>query len=196
MNKYDILPDAPIAAKNIVSAEFKKIGIHGFVDACRYVHQLPYGYNSDRDDILVLFKEGKGSCTTKHAVIATLAKELDLPVFKEVGIYAMTEKIVTGTSEILAEFNLPYIPMVHCYLIYENYRLDLTEGNDNGKNRALDKFLYTKRTIPNISAKDEYMLYRQALKSHVLTDEKMVGVEIKHILQAREKGIVLLKSKV
>ena len=46
---------------------------------------MPYGYNSDRDDLLILFREGFGSCTTKHAVIATLAGELGLPVVKNIG---------------------------------------------------------------------------------------------------------------
>ena len=31
-----------------------------------------------------------GSCTTKHAVIATLGEKLNLSVAKNIGIYAMT----------------------------------------------------------------------------------------------------------
>ena len=50
---------------------------------------MPYGSNSNKDDILILFKEGYGSCTTKHAVIATLAEELGIPISKSTGIYAM-----------------------------------------------------------------------------------------------------------
>jgi hypothetical protein len=196
MDTLDIFPDADIKATGGVSAKFLQLGIHGFLEACRYIHQLPYGYNANRDDLLILFKEGMGSCTTKHAVVATLAEEMDLPIFKKIGIYKMTENVVTGASEILAEFNLPYVPMVHCFLAYKNFRVDLTEGNDNGKNRPLDHFLFTKKTIPNISAKDEYLLYRQALKDKILTEKEMAGVELKHILQAREKGIVLLKSKI
>ncbi len=33
---------------------------------------------------MILFKEKMGSCTTKHAVIATLAEELKLPVQKNI----------------------------------------------------------------------------------------------------------------
>ncbi len=196
MNRFDIFPDVPVDGDGIVSDEFLRLGINGFIEACRYVHQLPYGYNSDREDLLILFKEGKGSCTTKHAVIATLAEELALPIFKHIGIYEMTEEIVTGTKEILKDYDLPYVPMVHCFLVYEQYRVDLTEGNHNGKNGPIEAFLYTERVTPNISAKDEYLLYRQALKDRILLREEMRGVDIKRILHAREAGIKLLRSKI
>jgi hypothetical protein len=194
MDKIDIFPDAPITGDGVVSAEFVTLGIERFVDACRYVHQLPYGYNRDRDDLLILFKEGYGSCTTKHAVIATLAEELRLPVVKNIGVYAMTEEIVTGTAGILKEFDLPYIPMVHCFLVYGDFRVDLTEGNQNGKNSAINHFLYTAQVNPNIAAKDEYLMYRKALKEHILVRPELHGKDIKQILQAREKGIAQLKA--
>jgi hypothetical protein len=79
----------------------------------------------------------------------------------------MTEEIVTGTNEILAKYNLPYVPMVHCFLVCGEYRIDLSEGNNNGKNRPIEDFLYTQRVEPNISAKDEYLLYRKALKDYI-----------------------------
>ena len=196
MDSYVVLPDAEISGPGVISGEFLQLGITGFIDACRYVHQLPYGYNSDRDDLLILFKEGRGSCTTKHAVIATLAEELSLPILKNIGIYRMIEDLVTGTSEILDRFNLPYVPMVHCFLAYQNYGVDLTEGNKNGKNRPIDEFIYTEAVIPNISGKDEYLLYRKALKDRILLREELKDIDIKRILQAREEGIKLLKSKV
>jgi hypothetical protein len=196
MDSYDILPDAGISGAGVISKEFFRMGVTGFIDACRYVHQLPYGYNSDRDDLLILFKEGRGSCTTKHAVIATLAEELALPIVKNIGIYRMNEDIVTGTTDILDKFHLPYVPMVHCFLGFQDYRVDLTEGNDNGKNQPVNRFLHTETVTPNISAKDEYLLYRNALKDRILLRVELTGVDIKRILQAREEGIKLLRSKV
>jgi hypothetical protein len=196
MDTYDILPDADINGYGLISNEFLRRGITRFKDACRYVHQLPYGYNSDREDLFILFREGRGSCTTKHAVIATLAEELALPIVKKIGIYGMTEDLVTGTSDILEKFKLPYVPMVHCFLVYQDYWVDLTEGNDNGKNRPINRFLHSETVIPNISGKDEYLLYRKAVKERILLREELKGVDIKRILQAREEGIKLLRSKV
>ena len=196
MESFTILPDKSITARGIVSRKFLDLGISRFIDACRYVHHLPYGYNSDRDDLMILFKEGMGSCTTKHAVIATLAQELGLPIVKIIGIYRMVEKIVTGTDSILDRYNLPYLPMVHCFLEYDNHWIDLTEGNHNGKNQSIDNFLYTQTVVPNISAKEEYLLYRKALTNRILVGDELPGIQLKQVLQAREEGLELLKSKV
>jgi hypothetical protein len=190
------LPDKPISNTGQISETFLNFQIKTFTTACRFVHELPYGYNSDRDDIMILFREQMGSCTTKHAVIATLADELNLPVAKHIGIYAMTEKIVTGTAQIIEKFNLPYLPMVHCFLAYKDYTVDLTEDNQNGKNRPIDEFLFTENVIPNISAKDEYLKYRTALKNRILIREEFKGIDIKQVLQAREKGLELLRNKI
>lgn len=196
METTAVFPESWIMDAGPVSSEFINLGVASFLDACRFVRDLPYGYNSDRDDLMILFKEKIGTCTTKHAVIATLAEELDLPVEKHVGIYAMTEEIVSGTDKILAEFGLPYLPMIHCFLVFNNHRVDLTEGNNNGKNKPLDDFLYTEKVIPNISAKDEYLLYRRALKECILARSEWVGVAIPAILHAREEGLLLLKNAV
>ena len=196
MDKYTILPNPTINKKGIISEKFISLKIKNFWDACKYVHELPYGYNSTTDDILILFKEDYGSCTTKHAVIATLAEELDIPVYKMVGIYAMNEDIVTGTNLILEKYHLPYLPMIHCFLIYDSYRVDLTKGNNNGKNHSLEEFLFTEKVIPNISEKDEYLLYKKALKNNILARKEMEGVTMIDVLHARTEGIALLRSKV
>ena len=196
MDNFIVFPNKLIPSSGIMSRTFLDLEIAEFIDACRYVHHLPYGYNSDRDDLMILFKEGMGSCTTKHAVIGTLAQEVGLPIVKKIGIYRMVEKIVTGTESILDRYNLPYLPMVHCFLEYENHWVDLTEGNQNGKNESIDSFLYTETVTPNISAKEEYLLYRKVLTDRILVGDELPGVRLKQVLQAREEGLELLRSKV
>ena len=191
-----MLPNPIIDKKGIISEKFKSLKIKNFWDACKYVHELPYGYNSRTDDILMIFKEGYGSCTTKHAVIATLAEELDIPVYKMVGIYVMNEDIVTGTTKILKKYHLPYLPMIHCFLVYGSYHVDLTEDNNNGKNRSIEEFLFTEKVIPNISEKDEYLLYKKALKNHILVRNEMEKITMIDVLHARAEGITLLRSKI
>lgn len=196
MDSYNSFADIEIAPAGIIAKKFLALEISTFHRACTYVHRLPYGYNTDRDDLMGLFTEGKGSCTTKHAVIATLAQELGLPVGKQIGTYAMTENLVTGTAAILEKYALPYLPMIHCFLSDGTHRVDLTEGNHNGKNGPINDFLHTAPVIPNIPAKEEYMLYRNALKDEILNRDELKEVTIKTILQAREEGLVLLKEKV
>ncbi|MBE0557554.1 MAG: hypothetical protein IH628_10010 [Proteobacteria bacterium] len=194
MENCTVFPDKQITDAGPVSKTFLDLGIENLQKACRYVHELPYGYNSNSDDLMTLFKEKMGTCTTKHAVIATLTQELALPIRKNVGIYAMTEDLVTGTDKLLAEFGLPYIPMLHCFLAYETFRVDLTEGNRNGKNHSIEKFLHVEQVEPNISTKNEYLLYRKALQEVILKRPELRGVDLKRILHAREAGLKLLKA--
>jgi len=196
MEKFTVFPNKSLSHAGIISAKFLSLGIKSFIQACKYVQELPYGYNTNRDDLMILFKENKGTCTTKHAVIATLAKELNLSIEKYVGIYAMIEEIVTGADEILKKYHLPYVPMIHCFLVYDEYRVDLSEGNNNGKNRSIEEFLYTQQVEPNISEKAEYLLYRKALKDPILNRKEMKGVEIPQILHAREQSLQLLKKNI
>src|SRR5512143_366219 len=114
MNSFHVFPDKSITQAGPISAEFLGLGIRRFHEACRYVHGLPYGYNSNRDDLMILFKEKMGTCSTKHAVIAALAAELGLPITRGGGIYPMTEAMVTGANKILSEYSRPYVPMIHC----------------------------------------------------------------------------------
>lgn len=196
MEPYTIFPDKPIVDKGPMARTFMDMGMADFHHACRYVHELPYGYNADRDDPMILFKEKKGSCTTKHAVIATLAAELEIVIDKNIGIYAMTESLVTGAQRILDRHRLPYLPMVHCFLVSEGHRVDLSQGNPNGKNGPIDDFLYTEKVIPNISAKDEYLRYRKALNAHILPRPEFHAIHLKTILKAREEGLTLLRENI
>ncbi|MHA1124731.1 MAG: hypothetical protein ACTSO7_03410 [Candidatus Heimdallarchaeota archaeon] len=196
MDSYDYLPDKEITQAGEMSKKFLELGMTSFKEACLFVHNMDYGYNSDKDDTVILFKEMKGSCTTKHGVIATLAEELDIPLNKKVGIYKLTEEIVTGTNTILKEHDLLYVPMIHCFLIYEDYRFDLTEGNFNGKKTPIEEFIQDEQVIPFITVKDEYLLFLKVLKEKILPSKEMKGKERRTILKAREEAIKLLKAAI
>lgn len=194
MDTFDKLPDAEIVASGVISKRFLELGITSFKEACLYVHNIEYGYNSDKDDKMILFKENRGSCTTKHGVIAKLAEEHNIPLYKKVGIYKLTEDIATGTGKILGKYNIPYVPMIHCFLIYEKYRFDITEGNNNGKNTSIEEFIHDEKVIPFILIKDEYLLFKRVLEEKIMTSPEMDGIEKRTLLKAREEAIKLLKD--
>ena len=125
---------------------------------------------------------------------SALAEELEIPLYKHVCIYKFTEDITTGVDEILKKFEIPYIPMVHCFLVYEKYKFDLTEGNHNGKKKPIDDCIHAERVDPFISRKDEYLLFKKVLKEKILPSKEMEGIPEKTILKARAKGINLLVS--
>ncbi|MFX0027412.1 MAG: hypothetical protein ACFE8M_13500, partial [Candidatus Hermodarchaeota archaeon] len=165
-------------------------------EACDYVHNIEYGYNTNYDDKLIFFKEKMGTCTSKHAVIAGLAEELNIPLFKHVGVYKFTEEISTGVNTILEKYDIPYVPMVHCFLIYKEYRFDLTEGNCNGKNNSIEEFIHEEKVEPFISRKDEYLLFKNVLKEKILPSKEMEGKDERSLLKAREESIKLLKENI
>lgn len=196
MDPLEKLPEKEITVKGIISKKFLDLGINSFKDACMYVHNLDYGYNSDKDDLLILFNEKMGSCTTKHGVIAKLAEELDIPLYKKVGIYKLTNEIVDGVNAILKRYNMPFIPMVHCFLVYNENRFDLTEGNRNGKKTSIEKFIHEEKVNPFISRKDEYLIFRKVLDEKIMKLPEIKGIEKRLLLKAREEGIKLLKDRI
>lgn len=196
MDLFDKLPQAVIQKKGKMTEKFLELGINDFQEACNYVHNLPYGYNIDKDNPMILFIENRGSCTTKHGVIAQLALELDVNLQKNVGVYKFTEDIVEGAQKIIDKYNIPYIPMVHCFLAYKEYRFDLTEGNFNGKKTSIENFIDTIEVIPFISRKEEYLWFRKIVDEQILPSSEMKGIELKTILQAREEAIKLLKENI
>lgn len=196
MHSYDNLPDKEITAKGMMSEKFLELGIRTLKEACMYVHKIPYGYNSDKDNEMILFIENKGSCTTKHGVIAKLAEELAIPLHKKVGIYKLTEEITAGAEQIMEKYQVPFIPMVHCFLEYKEYWFDLTEGNNNGKKKPIDEFIHEEKVIPFISRKDEYLLFRKVLNEKIMKMPEIQGIDKRTLLKAREEGIKLLKENI
>lgn len=198
MDSYDNLPDKNITLQGEMSKIFLEFGIKSFKEACMYVHEQPYGYNSDYDNHFIFFKEGKGTCTSKHAVIAALAAELGIPLYNHVAVYKFTEEICTGAEHIIKKYNIPYVPMQHCFLNYGEHYFDLTEGNNNGKNTSieLDVMIHHERVDPFISKNGEYFIVKKVLKEKILPTKEMEGISEKTLLKARSEGITLLHEKV
>ncbi|MHA2037439.1 MAG: hypothetical protein ACW98X_13470 [Promethearchaeota archaeon] len=196
MDSYDKIPDAEIKPVGELSRKFLDLGINSFKQACEYVHNEEYGHNSNYDDKLIFFKEKKGTCTSKHAVIAKLAEELNIPLFKHVGVYKFSEEISTGANEILEKYSIPYVPMVHCFLVYKDFRFDLTEKNCNGKKNNPSIFLHEEKVLPFISGKDEYFLLKKVLKEIILPSKEMEGITERSLLKARGESIKLLMKNV
>jgi len=92
MQSWLALPDAPLRPAGPITAEFVARDIPDFRAAGRHLHHLPYGRNSDRSAFRLVLPEGRGTCSTKHALLAELAREQSLPVVLTLGIYEMHER--------------------------------------------------------------------------------------------------------
>ena len=72
-----------------LGGEFAGLGLGGYRDAARHVRSLPYGRNSDRSDWRLVLAEGRGTCSTKHALLSELARENGRHVALVLGVYEM-----------------------------------------------------------------------------------------------------------
>lgn len=86
--------------------------------------------------------------------------------------------------------------MVHCFLVYDEYRFDLTKGNNNGKKTSVEEFIHIEKVEPFISRKDEYLLFKKVVKDKILPSKEMEGTTERTLLKAREESIILLKNNI
>lgn len=166
MHPITVLPNITLKLNGPVSQAYREQGVKTFHAACQWTQDLPYGHNSNNEDSLILFVEQKGTCTTKHGAIARLAAEHTLPVHKNLGFYRLTDEIVTGVEALIAPYGLEFIPQIHCFLAYENCRVDLTAGNCNGKNQTIEDYDFVVPVAPDISRQQHQAIYRDYLERY------------------------------
>ena len=173
MNPIDVLLNPAFDSTGIVSREFYQLNLTTFHQACHWVKNLPYDSNSSNNDSLIIFQEAKATCTNKHGIISRLAGELNLEVYKNLGFYQLNDKIVTGVSKIIEPYGLSFIPQIHCFLEYQNYRVDLTEGNCNGKNKTIDDYDFIVRVKPDLTYQEHEAYYLEYLEKYFLIEPKL-----------------------
>ena len=166
MDPISVLPDVELEPRDPISNQCLQRGIKTFHEACHWVKALPYGANSSSEDSLILFEEGYGNCTTKHGAISRLASAYDLPISKHLGFYRLNDEIVTGVSAILQPHGLDFIPQSHCFLVYEDYRVDLTAGNCNGKNKTIEDYDFIVQVAPDLSERQHEAIYLEYLRRY------------------------------
>jgi hypothetical protein len=139
METWSALPDAPLDAAGAASEAFRGIGCASYRNAAKLLHALPYGRNSDRADFRLVLSERRGTCSTKHALLAAVAAEQRLPVSLTIGIYDMDESNTPGVGRVLAAHGLESIPEAHCYLVSSGRRVDITRSGVSPR-AAIERF--------------------------------------------------------
>ncbi len=183
MESIEVLPNVKIQAKGVVSEKFLERGIETFSVACQWIKDLPYGSNSNNENSLILFQENRGTCTTKHGIIARLAQELELEIYKNLGFYRLNDEIVTGVDEIIQAHGLNFIPQIHCFLEYGLFRVDLTEGNCNGKNKTIEDYDFVVRVNPDLTYEEEKRYYINYLNQYFAIEPRLAQANIATILE-------------
>ena len=120
------LPNFELGSSWRVGRLFVQRGVLDFRAAVVHVRGLPYGRTSSRADPTRVLAEGRGTCSSKHALLRELAREHAQPVRLYMGIYEMEEANTPGVGRILEDYGLRSVPEVHCYLRWEGTVIDAT----------------------------------------------------------------------
>ncbi|MDM1043406.1 hypothetical protein HX004_01910 [Myroides sp. 1354] len=124
--------DFEIQPQGAISQAFLARAIFTFFEAAAFIQHLPYGRNANKEDLLSLFDDGKGTCSTKHAVLKQLAIEQNFDGLQLImGIFKMNSLNTPLIASTLTQYNLSYIPEAHMYLGYKGERLDFTRVNSS-----------------------------------------------------------------
>jgi hypothetical protein len=124
-----------LTGKGLVSDAFIDNECIDFNQAANFVKHLRYSRNTDKEDPFILFKEGCGTCGTKHAALCRLAQEQGHEeVALWTGIFKMNRINTPRVVPVLDKYQLSYIPEAHNYLRINGSILDYTWPNSSANN--------------------------------------------------------------
>jgi hypothetical protein len=194
MHSWEALPSVPFrpAAGPLTTAVMAR-GLTDFRAAGHYLQRLPYGRTTTRADFTAVLRQGKGTCSTKHALLAALAQEQELvAMVLTLGIYEMHERNTPGVGPVLERHGLACLPEAHCYLTYEGKRIDITRaGTDPAE--PIVRFLHEEAITPAQIGDYKVALHRQFLRAWTTSNERAIGGRnFEEIWRLREACITAL----
>jgi hypothetical protein len=193
MKSLDDLPNFPLKPSGEITARFLELGVTDFHSAARYVHRIPYGRNADRANFRLVLQEGRGTCSTKHTILAQLAKEQDINIGLAIGIYEMTERNTPGVGPVLTKHGLPSLPEAHCYLTYDGRRVDVTRSSVI-PSEPIQRFLYEETIVPDQIGRYKTELHQRFIKNWAVTSKVVGSRDWQEIWQIREECIAALSE--
>ncbi|WDF66802.1 hypothetical protein PQ465_10850 [Sphingobacterium oryzagri] len=179
------LPDFKIEPKGEIAACFLARGMPTFHQAIHYIRHLPYGRNSDKDDLRTIFTDNKGTCSTKHAVLKQLCIEHqvdDVALF--IGIFKMNAQNTPAISQTLSDSGLPYLPEAHTYLKYGKHYFDFTTVTSSPAD-FMDFLLFEIAIQPNEINRDKIKLH-QAYLTKWLAETQEISLSLEEVWCVRE----------
>jgi hypothetical protein len=116
-----------ISGGSALCEEVRSRGFEAFDQLAEHVRTLPYGRTSNAKDPLAVLRQGRGTCSAKHQLLAAVAQDCGhSEVQLTIGIYEMSEENTRGIGTVLNAASLTCIPEAHCYLSIEGERFDFT----------------------------------------------------------------------
>ena len=161
-----------------------------FQEVCDYIKHLPYGRNSNKSNLSLVLTEKRGTCSTKHAFLAEIARENNVhETHLFIGIYKMSNINTPGIGDILKNHNLDYIPEAHTYLKYNSAILDYTS---NASFSFEEYLLFEEKILPKQITNYKVNLHQSYIKKWIV--EESIPYSFKDIWNIREQCIYNLSQ--
>ncbi|MGH7767863.1 MAG: hypothetical protein ACREQP_10445 [Candidatus Binatia bacterium] len=174
MQSWEALPYSRLKPAGPLSAEIMARGVSDFRTAGRHLQKLPYGRTLDRADFSAVLREGKGTCSTKHAFLAALAREQELDILLMLGIYEMNERNTPCVDAVLRRYGVAALPEAHCYLMYEGLRIDVTRAGGPPA-EAVVKFLREETIAPEQIGEYKFNWHRRFMLDWITGNSEKAG---------------------
>lgn len=186
------LPDFPLIHSGPFSTRMRKIGITLFSEATEYICALPYGRHRMQGDMRVP-DEGCGTCSSKHALLKSLADENDR---HEIHLYAGLVFLDPATNDdvarILRDAQLERIPEAHCFLKYGGNYFDFTSPSFHSKKHLLGTSVQNETRIePAQTGAWKVAWHRRQMLEWLENEHLQMSLE--ELWEWREKCIAVLR---
>ena len=186
------VPNFPLVSGEKITGEFLRRGLTCFHHALDYAWRLPYRRNLNRADFRLVLKENRGTCSTKHALLAALSAEQKREVFLTLGIYEMNAQNTANVGAVLDEFGLESLPEAHCYLTYRDERIDITRFSNGKITEPIEDFLYEEKIHPDQIGNYKFALHRTCFQSWMREKNLSGRFGFEKLWSVREKCVVAL----
>jgi hypothetical protein len=92
-----------ICGDSALCVDARSRGFESFEQLAEYVRKLPYGRTSNAQEPLAVLRQGRGTCSAKHQLLAVIAQDCGhSEVQLTAGIYEMSEENTPGKEAIAA----------------------------------------------------------------------------------------------
>lgn len=161
-------------------------------DLLRCVRNFKYGRNANRENFDNVWYEQKGTCSSKHAFLKTVAEHNGFDhVDLIAGMYLMTPENTPRVKTVLESAGLEGIPEVHCYLRVGEAYLDVT--TTSSRYADFQKDILQERVIATeFVVKEKIAWHQEQLKNWLATSDLPFTFEA--LWNVRELCIQALES--
>ena len=169
-----------------ITSDFLNLKIYNFQQAIDFVKNLPYARNSKRDNYELVLSEKRGTCSTKHALLAKLSEEQNFQFDLYLCIFEMSTENTPKIKKILQQNNLFFIPEAHCYLYSKinDQIIDITFPENTSNNLNI---LYKEKINPEDIGQYKIKMHKDYLMKFI-TSEKL-DISFEKLWEIREKCI-------